>query len=308
MMILSQRRGAHLITASVIFLFLSAVWLSGCGVQSVDEPPDEVTVQLSWVHQGQFAGLYAAEEQGFFADEGLQVILAPRSTPNTDVIAQVLEGKADFGLTSGLRMLTARSQAQPVAAVAVIYRRSPKVFMTLAGSGISSPYDFPGHTVRAMASGINDIDFQAMMAHLGIDPDSIRQVESGFDLAPFFEGEVDIWPGFITDEVLVSRELGYEVNVIFPHDYRIHTYHEVLFTSDQLVRENPELVLRFLRAVLKGWRWAVENLQEAAELALKFDGTLDAKHELAALRASVPLIHTGRPDRLDAPRNLAGDI
>lgn len=214
---------------------------------------DRVTVQLNWFHQAQFAGFYAADQLGFYTAEGLEVSLLPLSEPNADVITPVIDGTADFGLNPGTALVTARSQGQPVTAIAAIYRRHPLVFITLAGSGIARPHDFPGHTMRALPpTGGAAIAFQAMMARLVLDPDSVRPVETGFDLSPFFASEVDIWPGFITNEVLVAREQGYQVNVILPEAYGVHTYGDTLFATEQLIRDNPDLVLRFLRATLRG--------------------------------------------------------
>jgi len=132
-----------------------------------------------------------------------------------------------------------------------------------------------------------------MMTRLGLDPDSVIQVEAGYDMAPFYAREVDIWPGFLTDEVLSARENGYDVNVILPGYYGVHLYGMTIFTTEKRIRENPELVERFLRATLRGHRWAIDNPGEAAMLALKYDPELDIDHEKALMQASIPLIHTG---------------
>jgi len=100
-------------------------------------------------------------------------------------------------------------------------------------------------------------------------------------------------PGFVNFDVLTAREQGYEVNLIFPEDYGVHLYGYTLFTTDRLIQENPDLVERFLRATLRGWRWAIENPAEAGPLALKYDPMLDAAHQAAIMEASAPLIHTG---------------
>ena len=131
------------------------------------------------------------------------------------------------------------------------------------------------------------------MARLGLDPDSVAQVEAGYDLAPFFAGEVDIWPGFVTGAVVTARERGYEVNTILPDDYGVHLYGATLFTTDRLIEENPDLVTRFLRATLRGWQWAIENAEEVGPLALEYDPALDAAQVAAQMAASIPFIHTG---------------
>jgi NitT/TauT family transport system substrate-binding protein len=270
--------------------------LAGCGTPQITEPPDEVTVQLAWVHQYQFAGYYAAEEQGYYTEEGLKVTLLSRPEVDVDVTANVVDGLADFGVTFGAGVVVDRSLGRPVTAIAAIYRRHPLVFMTLAESGITRPQDFPGHTIRTLTPGGSAIAFEAMMTRLGMDPDSVEQIDVGYDLAPFFARELDIWLGYLIGEVLTAREQGQEVNLILPDEYGIHLYGDTLFASDQLIRENPDLVLRFLRATLRGWQWAIQNPQEAGALALKYDSTLDAAQQAAMMEASVPLVYTGEDD------------
>jgi len=272
---------------------LLTVTLAACGPQEVQQPPDQVTVQLAWTHQAQFAGFYAADQQGYYTEEGLEVTLLPRPVVGTDTVAVVVDGKADFGVDYGARLVAARSQGRPVTAIATLYRRYPMVFMTLASSGLTRPHDFPGHTIRTLTPGSSAVAFRALMTRLGLDPDSVRQVDAGYDLAPFFAGELDIWPGYLINEVLAAREQGYQVNLILPDDYGVHLYGDTLFTTERLIQENPDLVLRFLRATLRGWRWAVENPAEAGPLALEYDPALDAAHQAAMMEASVPLIHTG---------------
>jgi NitT/TauT family transport system substrate-binding protein len=273
---------------------LAIALLAACGPQEVEQPPDEVTVQLTWTHSAQFAGFYAADQQGYYAEENLAVSLLPPSGPGADVFAPVVDGTADFGVNFGAGLVIARSQGRPVTAIAAIYRRYPLAFMTLADSGLARPQDFPGHTIRTLVPGGSAVAFRAMMTRLGLDPDSVQQVDVGYDLEPFLAGELDIWPGYVINEVLTAREQGYEVNLILPEDYGVHLYGDVLFTSDRLIEEKPDLVERFLRATLRGWRYAVENPEEAVAATLKYDDSLDEAHEMAAVEASVPLIHTGQ--------------
>lgn len=274
-------------------LLLAGIFLVACEPQETETKLEEVTVQLVWKHQAQFAGLYAAEQNGYYAEEGIEVNFMPRPDPSYDVIEPLVEGSADFGITYGIGILTARSEEVPITAIATVYRRYPLAFIALEGSGITQPGDFPGHTMRATSPGGSSVTFQALMARLGIDPNSVEQVDVGFDLLSFFVGEVDIWPGFITNEVLTAREQGYKLNLILPDDYGVHLYGDTLFTTEEMIEKNPDLVFRFLKATLRGWRWAIENLEEAGVMALEYNPTLNPDHQISMLEASVPLVHTG---------------
>jgi NitT/TauT family transport system substrate-binding protein len=289
------RHGAAAAQPGAVVLLLAAV-LAACGPQAAGKPPDRVRVQLDWTHQAQFAGLYAADRRGYFAAERLDVSLLPLPKPDSDFIGVVAGGNAEFGVGPGPTILAARAQGRAVCAIATIYRRHPLAFMTLADSGIARPQDFPSHTISALPAGGKAIVFGAMMARLGLDPGSVRQVGTGYDMTPFFSRTVDIWAGYMTNEVLAARNQGHPVKLILPDDYGVHLYGDTLFATEQLIREKPDLVLRFLRAALKGWRWAIENPDEAGRLALEYDPSLDATHQVEVMTASVPLIHTGEDE------------
>ncbi len=278
--------------ATMAAALVVAVLLVACGSEEAERPLDVVTVQLSWYHQAQFAGLYAAVERGFYAEEGLEVTLLPKPAPHIDVVGRVSAGEADFGINPAAGVITARAAGGSAVAIAAIYQRHPLVFMTLPGSGIVRPGDFPGRSIRATGPAGTAM-LNSMLTHEGVDVQSIRVVDAGYDLTPFFAGEVDIWPAYMTNEVLAARAAGYDVNLIMPDDYGVHFYGDTLITTDQLIEQEPGLVLRFLRASLRGWEWASRHAEDAAELVLLYDSDLDAAHQTAQLHASLPLMSSG---------------
>jgi NitT/TauT family transport system substrate-binding protein len=138
-----------------------------------------ITVQLSSLHQAEFAGFYAAEHQGYFAAEGLQVSFL-EGGPEVDFIAPVVDGKAQFGVAQPADVILARADGKPVRSIAVIYRRSPIVFFALADSGITRPQDFVGKKIRIALTV--DQTLRAMMARVGIRPDQYETVTFYFIL------------------------------------------------------------------------------------------------------------------------------
>jgi NitT/TauT family transport system substrate-binding protein len=107
------------------------------------EPLTPITIQLGWTHQAQFAGLYAAVQQGFFAEEGLDVTFVPGGS-GIDILAPVLAGTAQFGVMSADELILARAAGKPVKAIATVYQRSPVTFISLAAKNIKTPQDFVG--------------------------------------------------------------------------------------------------------------------------------------------------------------------
>jgi NitT/TauT family transport system substrate-binding protein len=89
------------------------------------------------------------------------------------------------------------------------------------------------------------------------------------------------------------QRAGYEINIIYPDDYGIHFYGDVLITTDELIAQDPDLVQRFTRALLKGWTYAVENPESTGEFVQKYNADADQALENARMIASLPLVNTG---------------
>jgi NitT/TauT family transport system substrate-binding protein len=265
--------------------------ISACAPWATPAPAfTPITVQLKWLHQAQFAGFYAAEQNGYYTDQGLKVNFI-EGGPTVDLEKSVLDGTAQFGVTGAERLIAARADGKPLRAIAVIYRRNPLVFMALADSGINRPQDFVGKTVQAGSTGV--MILHAMLAKVGITPDQYHEVNIGADLGPFYSGQVQVWNAWLNNEVLVAQSDGYKVNIIYPDDYGIHLYSDTLYATDGTIASNPNLVLRFLRATLKGWTYAIENPTLIAKMVVKYNPKANLQHETAQMTASLPLINTG---------------
>ena len=268
-----------------------AMGLSACG-QTVPPTPAlmPITVQLSFLHQAEFAGFYAAEQQGYFAAEGLQVSFL-EGGPQVDFIAPVVDGAAQFGVAQPADVILARAAGKPVRSIAVLYRRSPIVFFALADSGITRPQDFVGKKIRSTLTV--DQTLRAMMARVGISPDQYETVYLPSDVSLFASGEVPVWAGFVNVFALEVQRAGYEINLIYPDDYGIHFYGDVLITTDDLIAKDPDLVQRFTRAALKGWTYVVENPATIGAFVQKYQSDAEADLEVAKMTASLPLVNTG---------------
>jgi NitT/TauT family transport system substrate-binding protein len=270
---------------------ITLVLVTGCAPKQPPTPAlIPITVQLAWTHQAQFAGLYAADQKGYFAVEGLAVTFLEGGT-SVDPFESVASGKAQFGDNGADTLLIARAAGKQVKAISVIYRRSARVFISLAASGINHPQDIVGKTISVNALG--RAPFEAMMRKVGIQPDQYTLVNSTSDLSSFYSGQVQVRSVYLNNEVLTMKAAGYQLNIIYPDDYGIHNYGDVLFASDELIAAQPDLVLRFVRAALKGWTYAVENPAEIGPMVLKYYPNGDPKLEVDKMIASIPLVNTG---------------
>jgi NitT/TauT family transport system substrate-binding protein len=269
---------------------IALLLLAACGTTTASQQLTPLTIQLRWTHQAQFAGFYVADQTGYYAAEGLSVNFR-EGGPSVDVLEPVLKGSAQLGVTNADVLIPARADGQHLRALATIYRRSPVVYMALASSGITRPEDFEGKRIESAPNG--RFQLYAVVAHAGLQPNQYTVVDLPPDLARFYAGQDQVRSVFLTNEVLTARAAGYKVNIIYPDDYGVHFYADSIFATDEFIAAQPDLVLRFLRASLKGWTYAVENTQTAAPMVLKIKPDADAAHENAFLLASLSLINTG---------------
>ena len=276
-------------------LFVLILFLGACSAEVTKEPLDEVTVQLVWKHQAQFAGFYAAVLNGFYTDENIEVTLRARESPEFDVVNSVVTGEADFGINYGVGVFESRVKNLPVTAIAAIYKRYPLSFFSLHEKGISSPLDFVGHKFPLVSPGGASIILDILLKKNNIDRKSIIFVPIGYDLGRFFSGDVDVWAGYTINEILIMEREGHKINQIKPEEFGVNMVGDTLFTSHILLNTNPDLVLRFVRASLRGWKWAVKHLETTGEMALQFDSTLDPVHQIAMMKASLPYITGSSP-------------
>jgi len=271
--------------------FLAVMGLTACTPASAPPPPPTpVTVQLSFTHQAEFAGMYAADQLGYYAAEGLQVSFL-EGGPEVDYLAPVENGTAQFGLAQPPDVILARAAGKPLRSIAAIYRRSPVAFIALTSTGITRPQAFVGKKIRSTKT--LDQILRAMTARVGLRPDQYETVYLPSDVAMFGTGEVPVWGVFVNVFAIDIQRAGYHVNYIYPDDYGIHFYGDVLITTDEVIATDPDLARRFTRASLKGWTYAVENPGSVGTMIAQYHPDADIDLEIARMTASLPFINTG---------------
>lgn len=289
--------------ANLFALLLLIAVLAGCRSSDPTEEPDHLSLQLNFIHSTEFAGFYVAEAQGYYAEENIDVEFLEGSA-QVNAPQVLAEGGADVAILGlNLQQQVIGMGQQPVA-LAAIYQISPRVLFSLAESNIRRPHDLVGQQVAIKTNGWARTITDTLQA-VGLDTSQIDTVDEvradPNNMQPLFDGEVDVWTGFVIDEVVQARTAGYEVNLIFPADYAVGTYAGLIVTLSQTLSENPELMARFVRASLRGWENTIENSEQSAQQVMTFvegQSATPPGHDLAFYRAAVhelvPLIDTGQ--------------
>jgi ABC-type nitrate/sulfonate/bicarbonate transport system substrate-binding protein len=267
----------------------------GCNGKS----PKDVNIRLKWLHQAQFAGFYFAKESGGYSQRGLNVNLLPGGI-DYPAIQLVASGSDQFGVTGADQVLIAREKGIPVVAIACIYRKSPFLLFSLSDSGIARVENFPGHKIGVKLGGNEELTYRAMLSKAGISASSLTEVPVKFDISPLLSKQVDVWPGYAINEPITAEEKGFQVNRIWPETYGIHLYADVLFTTEEMLKTNPDIVKSVVEATIEGWRKAFSDRDTAVTYTLKYGPQLTREHERKMLDASYPLIlpddHVGSMD------------
>ncbi len=224
---------------------------------------EKVSLQLAWKHQFEFAGFYAAIEQGYFAEQGLEVEVREYQQ-KVDHIDAVLKGQADFGIASD-NLLHRRLQGQPVVLLANYFRRYPLVI--LARPGIHSLADLKGKRLMIAAKDRDSIIIRAAFHQAGLVPgENIELLAHNFNAEPFMQGEVDAMTAFYSNEPYLLEQQNIPYELIELTDALPSLGAANLFTSEQYARQYPQRTRAFLKAANQGWAYALENPEEIIHL------------------------------------------
>lgn len=298
----------------VLALLLGFSLLLTCGPQPTPtEPPTEaVSLQLQWVTQAQFAGYYVALDKGWYHEEGIDLTINPGG-PDLVPADLVTAGTSDFGTSLLADLIVNVQNGGPVVSIAQIQQTNGLLLLAFKSSGIETPANFVGRRVGVWLGGW-ETQFNALIAREGLTTQDFDLVSQGFSMDPFLDGSLDVASAMIYNEYHVVLESGVkpeDLNVIDYADYGLDFPGDVLFTNRRLAEEKPDLCTRMLRASLRGWEYAVEHPEEAADIVLKYDetGIQTREHQLSMMQeiaklVSLPVRPIGFTDRDDVRRTI----
>ncbi len=241
---------------------------------------DKVTLQLKWVTQAQFAGYYVAADQGFYEDEGLEVEIKPGGPDIAP--AQVLAGGgADVVLDWMPSALATREKGVPMVNIAQPFKSSGMMLTCRKDSGIKTPEDFRGKTLGVWFFG-NEYPFLSWMSKLDIPTDGsangVKVLKQGFNVDPILQKQADCVSTMTYNEYWQIIDAGLEPDDLITFKYEdqgVSTLEDGIYVLEDALKDEAfqEKMVRFVRASMKGWKWAEKNPDEAAEIVLDNDAS-----------------------------------
>lgn len=290
---MSQHKSWRVMLCSMLALMFVAFGEEGADAETV-----AVKLALDWYPNSNHLGLFIAQEKGYFQHENLQVTLYTPVDPST-VLQTVGSGADDFGISYQPDVLLARAQGVPVVSVAALVQHPLNSVMTLKASGITRPRDLVGKKVGYPGIPTNEPLLTTMLKTDGARGlQDVELVNVGFDLAPaLISRRVDAVVGaYWTHESILVENQGHPVHIMRMEEWGVPDYYElVLVTHEGMIKNKPEVITRFLRAVRRGYEDAVQNPQAGVDILLK--GTraeVDEKIERPGATLLAPLWKTDK--------------
>ena len=261
----------HLMTAAALAV----------GAAGAAQAADDVTLQLKWVTQAQFAGYYVALDKGFYEEEGLNVTIKPGG-PDIAPTQVIAGGGADVVLEwMPSALASARKGAADLVNIAQPFKSSGMMLTCRKDAGVNSPDDFKGKTLGVWFFG-NEYPFLSWMSKLGLSTDGgddgVTVLKQGFNVDPILNGQADCVSTMTYNEYWQIIDAGLtpeELSVFKYEEQGVATLEDGMYVLGDNLKDDAfkDRMVRFVRASMKGWKWAEENPDEAAMIVLDNDAT-----------------------------------
>ncbi len=266
------------------------------------EAADEVSLQLQWVTQAQFAGYYAALDQGYYEDLCLDVTIvegAPDITPQQ----QLADGAVDFALAWVPKALGTREAGADIVNIAQIFQRSGTLQVSFKDAGITSPDDFAGKTIGNWGFG-NEYEIFAALAQAGLDPSAdVTLVAQQFDMNGLLNGDIDAAEAMTYNEYAqvleaVNPDTGElytpeDLNVVSYEDVGVGMLQDAIWADGERLADDPEytdIATRFLAASFQGWAFCRDDPEACRDIVVAAGSSLGDSHQLWQMNSVNQLI------------------
>ncbi len=253
-----------------------------------------VVLQLDWIANVQFAGVYQAVEQGFYEEAGMKVEVRTIPAKGSSIDA-VLNDPAPYilGVAESSSLQQKSDDREGIKVIATMFQDSPLGWMSMQSSEINTIADFKGKRVGVHIDGVKALGL--VLSQVGLGLGDLEVVEVGWDPSVLIKGEVDLMQGYYIDEFVRLQLLsGGKGKIMMARDYGYLAYSQVIFTTEEMMEAQHELVKNFLQATKKGWQYALEHIEESADLVIgKYSPDLDRDYQVASMRRVAEMVSPG---------------
>lgn len=254
--------------------------------QAPRAPKTEVKFLLDGPYSARFAGELTASKQGYFSSH---VQLAAQ--PDAPDFVQLIAHEHAIGVTTGQKFLLATWRGVPVTAFAASFLDTSVAIFTLESSGLRRPADLVGKRLGCRKASEEEVIFDAMMAQLGLPRSQITKIPDRNSFEALRAGDVDAIVAAIDERPDPARPDFSKLNIIRPQDYGIHVPGLVYFASNDLMHDQPSIVLDVLQGLIRGWQFTYSDYAQSVPVLVGVDpSSLNSgrlKFELEQQRALV---------------------
>ncbi len=259
--------------AVVILIVAAAVMLSGNKPTTTSEQakPEKVTAIMPFIASSEFVPVYTAVTNGYYAEEGLDVKVEHTAEGGFSAIKQIAAGNVEFGYAiSGGSVILARSQNIPVVSVYQVEHNNLFGVISKKDLNITKPEQLVGKKITIIGPGSPpDIAVKAILKNSGVDYNKVELIPvGGASIPTFLQGKADAIAGYIIHELILDAE-KVPYNVMYPRDYNANFVTGTIATREDVIKNNPELVKKFVRATAKGLKYAIDNPEAAVDSYIK---------------------------------------
>jgi len=251
-----------------------------------NQPLIKVTQVTNWFAEPEHGGQYAALMKGFYEEAGLDMTIQPGG-PQVSATQIVSSGKAEFGMTQADNLLLAREQGIPIVAIAATFQKNPQGLIYHADQDISDFPDLNGRTVY-VAPGAGYWEYLKKQYDL-----NVQEMQYTGSLVNFINDPASVTQGYITSEPFSLKQQGIETGILLHADSGYNPYANVLFTTEKIIREQPELVRAFVEASIRGWDYYKDHYEEVNPFLQEYNPDLSMEAMEYGATAQMDFVYGG---------------
>ncbi len=268
------------ITARLLMISIAALLLfSACGpaasTSSTPGSPTTVKLALDWIPNTNHTGIYTAIENGYYKQQNMNVQLVPYGSVYPETL--VATGQADFAVSFEESVAIDRAQGLPIVSIAAVMQHDTSAMATLASSGITRPAQFVGKTFASSGDPAEQAVIDIMEANDGASSVGYNSVVvNNADVSSLLTGHFNFVWIYQGVEGVMAKDAGVQLNMFSLQEYGVPDFYSpVLITSEQMIKNHPDIVRRFLAATSEGYTFAAQHPSQSADLFVKAAGGIN---------------------------------